>query len=242
MLWFDFTCFVCDGLCLKELVFGPFCFCMHSWCSLQEDAVLGLLQVVGEPWCFDQLMIDSVLNLLFGKFLFCVAVFALMSFLFSQSIWCSLTIWCSFLGKVVLRLLPLLLAALWLDQLMINSVPILLITQVFSVWLSFFELSFGFSCHLILLAYVMFRLERGCSQLLPSIGWTLVLRVVNDRFRSESYIRQVFILCGGLCSDELSFFSIHLMFLDYLMFLFRKSCSETTAIVACSLVTRSVDD
>ena len=58
-----------------------------------------------------------------------------MSFLFSQSIWCSLTIWCSFLGKVVLRLRPLLLAALWLDQSMINSVPILLITQVFSVWL-----------------------------------------------------------------------------------------------------------
>ena len=118
VFWFNFTSFLCDGLCLEELGFGQFWFCMYSWCSLQGDAVLGLLPAVGEPWCFGQLMTDSVLNVLFNSFF----------------------------------------------------------------------------------------------------------------------------LCGGLCSDELSFFSIHLMFLDYLMFLFRKSCSETTAIIACSLVTRSVDD
>ena len=105
----------------------------------------------GQPWCFDQSMIDSVLNLLFGKFSFCVAVFALMSFLFCQAIWFSLFIWCSFLEKVVLRLLPLSLEALWLDQSMINSVPILLITQVFSVWLFvwiifWFFLSFDLAC------------------------------------------------------------------------------------------------
>ena len=80
VFWFNFTSFLCDGLCLEELGFGQFWFCIYSWCSLQGDAVLGLLPSVGEPWCFGQLMIDSVLNLLFNSFYF---------------VWRSL-LWCAF--------------------------------------------------------------------------------------------------------------------------------------------------
>ena len=95
---------------------------------------------------------------------------------------------------------------------------------------------------LILHAFVMFRSGRGCYEALPSSGWTLVLRPVNGRLRSESFIGQLFSLCGGLCSIELSFFLSHLIFIDFWMFRLGKGCFETPVRSAWSLVPGSVSE
>ena len=150
MLWFDFTCFVCDGLCLKEHVFRPFCFRVHSWCADQEGDFSMLLPAMVHYGAFISQWLTPFWIFYSAKFL-CGGVFAVMSFVFSQAVWCSLIILCSVKEKVVLRLLPLLLEALYFDQSSINSVPIVLISRFFSVWMSLFELSFGFPAHLILL-------------------------------------------------------------------------------------------
>ena len=178
VFWFNFTSSLCDGLCLKELVFMPFWFCMHSWCSVQKEAVLRLLLAVGEPWCFDQSVIDSVLNLLLGNFMWRSLLWWVLFFLDPFDVlWLfDVPFWKKLLADSCHYCLkPCDSISRWLIPSRFFK-----LSQVFSVWLSLFEFSFGFSTHLLLLAYVMFRLERGCSQLLPSIGWTLVLRVVND--------------------------------------------------------------
>ena len=188
VFWFNFLCFFCDCLCLKKL-FSAFSFCVDSSCSVHEHAVPRLLPAISGPWYFDESRINSVLNLFFGKFL-CVGLSSNeLCFFLSHLIFLDFLMF--LLGKVVSRLLPAVREAWYLDQSVNNSADSFLLPSFVCVTV-FFGISLWFFTHLILVAYVMFRLERGCSHFLPSNMWTLVLRAVSDKLLFDSFVWQVF--------------------------------------------------